>query len=73
MTEALYSAAIIFSQVLSCLIVDAVLCLVGGPRIASWTVATLRINLLVGRVLSEHPFKLGVWVNETYRLGYNDP
>jgi hypothetical protein len=45
MTEALYSGAIIFSQVLSCLVVDAALCLVGRPRIASWTVATLRINI----------------------------
>jgi hypothetical protein len=31
------------------------------------------MNLLVGRVLSEHPVKLGAWVKaETYRLGYND-
>jgi hypothetical protein len=54
--------------------VDAALCLVERPRTASWMVATLHMNLLVGHVLSEHPFELGVWAKaETYRLGYNDP
>jgi hypothetical protein len=41
--------------------VDAALCLVEGPRIASWKVATLHMNLFVGRVLSEdseRPFEL---------------
>jgi len=73
MTEAFYSAVIISHSVLTCLVVDAALCLVEGPRTASWTVATLHMNLLVGHILSEHPFELGVWIKaETYRLGYND-
>ncbi len=59
-------------QVLSCLVVDAAPCLVEGPRSAGWTIATLHVNLLVGHVLSEHPFELGEWGKaETYRLGYN--
>lgn len=51
----------------------AAFCLVEGPGTASRTVATLHMNLLVGRVLSKHPFELGVWAKvETYRLGCND-
>lgn len=78
MTEAHYSSAISFHQVLSCLVVDAAFCPVEGPRIASWTVATLHIDplVLVGRVLSERPFELeyGPYFKaKTYRLGDKNP